>query len=266
MVFSLHRIFAVYRRHLGQLVTDPGRLLATFYWPLLDVIVWGFAAFSFQGNQPQNTVTTSTFIACAVIWQIVVRSALEVSICMLEEVWSHNVTNLFASPLAISEWIGAVVALAFTLAMSVVICCATLAWILYSVNLFALWYMLLPTALLLFLAGVWIGFISSGLYIGSGGKKGIEQLTWIFGWSFVMFSGAFYDLSVMPRPFQVIASMLPLKYIFTGLKEMLNTNTIPWTYYGIGLALSCMYITCALTFFIKMFDYARSQGLAKLDQ
>ena len=90
------RIAAVIQRHLLVLFRDASRLAELFYWPLFDIILWGFATTWFGQNSENNQALVLSTLSCLVLWQVVYRTSQDICLSLIEEVWSRNLINLFS--------------------------------------------------------------------------------------------------------------------------------------------------------------------------
>jgi ABC-2 type transport system permease protein len=102
-----HRVWAVVLRHLYNFRRNLDRVVDSFYWPSLDIVVWGLtiSAMQQQGQTPLNQVLI--ILVATILWFIMWRGQGEITVNFLEELWSENLTNLFASPLRLVEWMTA---------------------------------------------------------------------------------------------------------------------------------------------------------------
>ena len=89
-----------------------GRLFDTFYWPALDIVLWGMTSVYFQQKAATADIVL-VLLSGLVFWQVIWRSQYEVTVNLLEELWSHNLVNVLATPLTIYEWVVAVICLGF---------------------------------------------------------------------------------------------------------------------------------------------------------
>lgn len=97
---SGHRIVAVCFRYLYLYKRSAARLMEIFYWPLLDLLLWGFITL-YLAKYKQTLPNFAGFLLGALIlWDILFRSQQGISVSFLEDVWSRNFLNLFASPLS----------------------------------------------------------------------------------------------------------------------------------------------------------------------
>lgn len=106
MTFSIKRVLVMASRNILQLKRDPAKIIHIFYWSFLDIILWGYSATWIQQDSVSNSIGIA-LLTGVIFWQFVVRANFDISLGVLEEVLSHNITNLFASPLTLAEWISA---------------------------------------------------------------------------------------------------------------------------------------------------------------
>ena len=71
------RIGALLSRHLYLYQRSVARLLEIFYWPFLDLIVWGFITIYLaeQGKQLHGAVTF--FLGALILWDVLFRAQQE---------------------------------------------------------------------------------------------------------------------------------------------------------------------------------------------
>src|SRR5207247_9111775 len=108
------------------------------------------------------------FMGALILWDVRFRAQHGHTISLLEEIWSRDLMNLFASPLTTGEFLAATMILSMSkvLAVSCVTVLAALAF--YSFNIFVLGVSLIPFVLNLVIAGWCIGVLTTGLLLRSG--------------------------------------------------------------------------------------------------
>jgi ABC-2 type transport system permease protein len=262
-MISFQSIWAITLRHSRLLMRDTNLKLAHFYWPLLDVLIWGFLGSwiqKMQGNPSHNYEVIA--LLGILLWQTTARSSIVTMHAFLEELWAQNLINLFSLPLSLTEWILGVMLYNGIMSIITVLYCVALIFFLYKLSI---WY-LLSTFLIfappLFISGLCIGFICLGCisYLG----KRASELGFVFAWFFAPFSTAFYPLEVLPPWAQVISHCLPMSHIFTGMRKYLLDHESPVPYLIKGSVMSCVYAAVALAVFIFLFQKSKQKGLARL--
>ena len=95
MTFS--RVTALVKRNMTLNMRGIDPLIDIFYWPLFDLMLWGFTSRWVEGTD--NTPVSFVWLTGLVLWQGCVRSNLDMALNFLVELWSNNVVSVFASPL-----------------------------------------------------------------------------------------------------------------------------------------------------------------------
>ncbi len=179
-----------------------------------------------------------------------------------EELWSHNIVNLFSLPLRISEWMIGVVLFYAIMTCITSLFCMTIMFMLYNlpIGYFLSTYLtFLPP---LFLSGIWIGFVCLQIIVTLG--KRATELANVVGWFLLPFSGAYYPIEVLPYWGQVISKYFPMSYVFQGMRGYLMYQQDPTIYLVKGYVLSVAYMICAVMLFVYCFNYSKQKGLARL--
>ena len=96
---SPRRIGAMVLRHVYILRRSWPRLLELMYWPTVQVLLWGFMTQFLLTNSSWLVQASGALLAGVLLWDVLFRSQLGVTISFLEELWSRNLGHLFISPL-----------------------------------------------------------------------------------------------------------------------------------------------------------------------
>lgn len=259
---ELYRVWAITLRHLRHILHDFSRLTVLFYWPFEEIILWGYSGLWVQGDTGGMGHVGMSLLVGAVLWQVAVRANYDISLNLLEEIWSYNVSNIFSTPLKLSEWVAAVILLALITLAAMIVFLTGIVWLLYSVSLINLGIALVPILLCLFISGLSIGFFAASFLVYWGVR--IEALVYMIGWVFAPFSGIYYALEVLPAWAQLVARCLPMSYVFNALRTVVEGGPFPYHDLVMSIALNGFYFIAALVFFKVMFERSRNEGLARL--
>lgn len=256
---KLHRIFAIALRHLYLYKRSLSRLMEIFYWPLLDLLVWGFITIyleQFRGTLP-NFV--AFFLGALILWDILYRSQQGISISFLEEVWSRNLLNLFVSPLRPGEFLIATMLISVFKLLSAALVTVVLAWLMYSFNIFLIGLALIPFVLNLILLGWAIGILTTTLILRYGQKA--EILAWGLAFLFQPVSAVFYPVSVLPAFLQKIAWFIPATHVFEGMRAVILKQGLPVEHLVWAFGLNAIYLLAAVLLFYHVFTIVKQKGL-----
>lgn len=235
------------------------RIFDIVYWPVISLLLWGFTS-TFVSATSSFTGVVQFFLGGAVLWSLFWRAQTDVGTFILEDFWSRNVYNLFASPMTPMELFCAIGLIGVIRCLLSFAFLALLAWLLYTFNIFHLGGLALAvftTVLLLF--GWVIGIIISALIFRFGLR--IQVLAWSIGFIIQPFSCVFYPLDSMPTWVQYVAVTLPTTHVFEGLRHAITTGELAMRPLGMALGLTLLLLVVSLLFFQYALMRAKKLGL-----
>ena len=96
----INRIVALIMRYQNIALGSVPRLLSIFYWPSVQILFWGFFTnYFYQINEDNIWSTLNIILSAVVLWDVLFRSQLGLSMSFFEELWSRNLPNLFITPI-----------------------------------------------------------------------------------------------------------------------------------------------------------------------
>ena len=96
---KLHRITALIVRHLYLYRRSLPRIMEIFYWPFLDLVIWGFITLYLTKYRPQVPGFVTFFLGCIDSLGHAVSLAARHYHFFSGRTVGRNLMNLFASPL-----------------------------------------------------------------------------------------------------------------------------------------------------------------------
>lgn len=259
---NLSRVRGVFFRYYYNLVKGPMQLSDLFYWPLVDILLWGLTSIWIQ---TQSNVADLPLILLTglIFWQVAWRGSVDISVNLLQEFWTRNLVNLFSTPLKISEWVCGTILLCICKLAVTIAFGSLMVYLLYSLNVFTLGWAFLPFAALLLVFGWTLGFCAASFIIYWGHQ--VEMFAWMIAFVFAPFSAVFYPVETLPLWAQKVAWCLPTTYVFEGMRQILNVQPFPFSYLWMSLILNIIYLSLSIFFFKWMFEKSRVKGLARLE-
>ncbi len=262
-MISFASVWAVILRHIRMWKRDPNLLLLGFYWPVLDILIWGFlGSWIGQSHMMQFHNYTEVALLGVLLWQVVGRGCNITCMALTEELWSNNVVNLFSLPLRTIDWMCGVVLFSAIMMILTTIICMLFMFILYDVSM---WYVLSTFLIFLpplFFSSIWVGFTCLQIVVTLGKRS--AELGFVFAWFLMPFCGAYYPVEVLPRWGQMISAWLPMSYVFRGMRAYVMHQQDPTSYLIKGYVLSILYAICAILLFVYCFNRSKQKGLARL--
>ena len=252
------RIIAILYRHLILWRRDFDKVAETFWWPIIELVIWGFVTVYLRSQTGAAPDATSFFLGGVILWSIVNKSQLDIGMTFLQEAWDRNLLNVFASPITRWEFLAATLLLGLIKVVMSVIAVGVLAIILYAFNIFDLGWYLIPFMVNLLIMGWWIGIFINGIIIRYGYR--VQSFAWTLVFVFQPVSAVFYPVSVLPPFLQVIARLTPASYTFEGMRNAIMNGTLNTEFIIIGAGLNLIYLVLALLFYSHMFNEAQKNG------
>lgn len=256
---KLHRIMALVVRHLYLYRRSLPRLMEIFYWPFLDLVVWGFITVYLMRFQGQLPGVVTFFLGALILWDVLFRAQQGITISFLEEIWARNLMNLFASPLKPSEFLAATMAMSVFKVTAVLIVMVISALVFYSYNVFMIGIWLLPFVLNLIITGWTIGVLTTSIIMRFGQEA--EVLAWGMVFLFQPISCVFYPLEVLPGWLQGIAWINPAAHVFEGMRAVLNEGALPLSSLAWACGLNLLYLAVMIAWFHHTFNVCKERGL-----
>jgi len=255
---SLQRIYALVLRHIYLWRSSIMRLVDSIYWPAVQMVMWGFMT---QYLLPQASFVAQAagvLLSGLLLWEVVVRGNLSLSIAFLEEIWSRNLGHLFVSPIRSWELAAGIIVASLLRTLLGMIPVSLLAWAFFGYSIYTLGLPLLAFFVILQMFSWSIGLAMSGLVMRVG--QSAESFAWAAVFVLMPVSGVYYPITVLPHWLQVVAWGLPPAYIFEGMRSIMLEKTVHWDMLGLAFGLSAVYLVIGFQVFQWFFRSSRQAG------
>jgi ABC-2 type transport system permease protein len=234
-------------------------VLPVFAWVAIDIVLWGFI------TRYLNTVASPGFdfvpvlLGAVLLWDFFTRVMHGVTMAFLEDVWSRNFLNLFASPLSIGEYVGGLVLSSIATSLLGLLTMVVLAATAFGLSFFVYGIMLVPFLLVLFLFGIALGIFASALVLRFGPAS--EWIVWPVPAFLSPFAAVFYPVSTLPYWIRPVSCLLPPTYVFEGMRTIVSGGAFRGTALLLGGGLAMLYILLSSWFFTRIHRHAVRTGL-----
>jgi len=253
------RIGALVLRFLLLLRRDPARVVDAFYWPLIDVVLWGLVTWFVIARGIQLPGALGVFLGAIILWNVFFRICQDVSVSFLDDIWARSTVTLFSSPLTLGEFAAAVILLGLIKVAFSLLSMAFAAWLLFAFDLFSLGFALLPFAANLVLFGWSVGLVCMSIILRFGGRWAI--VAWSLPVLLMPFSSVLYPESVLPPLARAIARAVPANHVFEGMRALLIERRMAWDRLWIATAENAVYLVLAAALVAFTFRVALRRGL-----
>lgn len=252
-------VAAILLRQWYLLRGSPVRALPTFAWVAIDIVLWGFISRYLNAVSGAGINFTTVFLGAVLLWDLCGRVMQGLITAFLEDVWTRNFLNLFASPLSISEYVaGLIVASIATSVIGLTVMLA-LAVPVFGLSLLKLGPPLLTFLVVLYAFGVALGVLASAMVLRFGPAS--EWLVWPIPALLSPFCAVFYPLSVLPAWMRGVAHALPPSYVFEGMRAVLRGEPFSLASGLWAVALAALEIVLAAWCFVRVYRHAVRTGL-----
>ena len=259
MIGRLRRAGAVVLRQVYLLRGSPSRVLPLFAWVAVDVILWGFLTRYLNAIARAGLDLVPSLLGAVLLWDFLTRVMHGVTMAFLEDVWSRNFLNLFATPLSVGEYLaGLVLSSLATSAVGLAVMLVLAAGI-FGLSPLTWGALLLPFLLVLLLFGIALGILGAALVLRLG--PAAEWFVWPVPAMVSPFAGVFYPLSTLPGWMQAVGRLLPPSYVFEGMRAVVSGGEASGGSLLWGALLAVGYVLLACRVYAGVHRHAVRTGL-----
>ena len=256
---SPRRIGAMVLRYAYLLRGSWPRILELAYWPTMQIIMFGFLTQFLAANSNLFVQASGILLGAVILWDVLFRGQLGVSISFLEELWSRNLGHLFVSPLRPFELTISLMTISLIRTLVGIVPATFLAVAFFGFSVYSLGFPLVGFFFNLLVMGWAIGLVMSGVVLRFG--LGAESLAWVAVFALAPISGIYYPIDILPGWLQVVAWGLPASHVFEGMRAILIDGAyradLMWT----ASLLNVAYLAGGSAVFFAFFRTARVRGL-----
>jgi ABC-2 type transport system permease protein len=229
-----------------------------FYWPLLDLLVWGFLTLYLKKIPSFMPSAVTSLLGALLLWDLLYRAQQGISVMFLEEIWSKNLIHLLIAPITPFHVVGGAVLSSIVKVLLSSSVAAFLAYLLFSFKIFSLGLHLFFFILALLMMGWALGILTTAVILRYGQEA--EVLAWGVIFLFQPFSAVFNPVSVLPQVAADISRVVPASYVFEGMRSVLVHGHLPVGDLMMAFLLDFLYAAVALSVYSRVIARARQKG------
>lgn len=258
---SFKRIYAIFVRQMFLIKSNPARLTSLFLWVIIDVVMWGFIT-KYLGSLGEQTFSfVSVVLGAIIFWDFASRMQQGTMMAFMEDVWSKNFINFFASPLKISEYISGLVVTSLLTSIIGILIMSLMAGLFFGYDILKVGLLFFPFLFILFTFGVAMGIFISAVIFRLGPSA--EWIAWPIPLVLSIFAGVFYPVSALPGVLQIFAKLIPASYVFDSLRAILAGAPLSGSLFfnlAVGFGLALIYLILTYLLFIKIYRRNLKEG------
>jgi ABC-2 type transport system permease protein len=255
---SCRRIQAMVLRHWYLLRSSGPRALEMIFWPLVQMLTWGFVQVHLAHTTSLAATAAGLFIGGVLLWDILARSQLGFAIAFLEEVWARNLSHLMMSPLRPTELIASLIVVSLIKLSVTMVPVIIIAYFMFDYSLFSLGLPLIAFFVNLIFTSWCLGLVSTGAVLRYG--LGAENIAWLMTFLMMPLACVYYPVTTLPYWMQPFAWMLPPTYVFEGMRAVVLQGVFRGDLMLSALALNFVYVVAGVALFHHLIESARRAG------
>jgi ABC-2 type transport system permease protein len=260
-------VLGIFYRNVILIRRSVPKLFALFGFITVELFLWGFITRWMQtfaaGDAKSDFILL--ILSAFIFWSIFILSQRCFSVSFLEEVWSRNIVNLFASPIKLNELVLGFVLVGVTEALLAFFYIVPVAFLFYALKIWEMGLYIIPFFMNILIFGWGLGVLTIGLVVRFGPSADI--LAFFIPFLLLPFSAVYYPISIFPLLLQKITFILPTRHMFEGMRTAIAEGIIPFDSLFWATTLNLIYVLLGFLFLHWMLRLARAKGyLSRLVQ
>jgi ABC-2 type transport system permease protein len=256
-VIAPRRIWAVLLQEVYITTRSVEVVIDLPFWSLVTVVMFGFVT-RFLSTVMNPTFAQYLYLG-TLLYEVMRITQYSMSLGPLWNVWSRNFTNMFITPLSMTEYVIAQMLSGVLKALVLFSLVTLIAATFFDFNMLQIG---VGNLVLLCLNLVWfaysLGLVVLGIIFRLGTR--IQALAWGLVMIFQPLCAAFYPLGVLPPPLQTVALAFPPTYVFEAARDGLTQSGVQWSAIAAATVGNGIYFALSVWFFTYMYRRSRQTG------
>lgn len=225
-------------------------------YPLFSIIIFGFMTLYLVGST--GKVVANQVLSGMILWQVLNIVQYSLAVGCLWDVWSRNITNIFITPITITEYLFSYAVTGTIKALVVMLLASILSFFVFHLNILSVGVINMFFILLnLIFFGFSFGVVMLGLIIRFGTK--IQAFAWGLISVFQPLMAVIYPVGILPEPLKSIAHIFPPTYAFEAMRKSMAHQDVGSDFLYAFL-LNLVFLMLSVTFFKAMFVKSKETG------
>lgn len=256
---KLRPIAGIVLRQYYLMRGSPIRVVPIFAWVGIDIVLWGYITRYLNTVGAHGVDFVPQLLGAVLLWDLLTRIMQGVTVAFLEDLWSRNFLNIFASPLSLPEYVTGLVVTGIATSALGLAFMLVLAMLVFGLSYFALGALLVHFLLVLLVFGIALGMLASAMVLRWGPIA--EWLIWPIPALLAPFAGVFYPVTTLPHWMQAVAAVLPPSYVFEALRAAVAGQSPSPTGLAQAAALALLYLPLGAAVFVRVHRHVVRSGL-----
>lgn len=255
---SLRRIKGVVLQQLFVMKHSPLRIMEMLYWPLIEVVLWGFIA-SYLDGRSKLPGGVAVLLGAVVLWDVCFRTQQELAMSQLMDMWDRSILNLYASPLRQREYVTGAILFSFVRVVFGTTLLALFVAVSFDFSILDTGATLVPAFLILLGFGWGLGLLIRATVLRFGSNA--EVLAWSLALLIQPAAAVFYPVDSLPGWLQPISHAIPASHVFEAARAFLARGEVLVGELVVGGALDLVYLALGAVVLSVAYRSVRTRGL-----
>lgn len=242
---NFNRVFAIMIRHYFLAIHQMERFFDVFISPILMITLWGFLTKYVQGLQ--NSTLAGFLLGGILLWIIFEKVSTDIGVNFMFDIWDRNFINVMSTPITFLEYLTSLVIVSLIKILFAFLAMVAIASTFYNFQITSLGFGLALFVVNLFLFATSFGIFNITLVLRFGHSVG--PLTWIIPFLIQPFAAVFYPVAILPSFFQKVADLIPISYVFEGMRQVIKGGQFDMNLFLIAFLLNIIYLMISISFF-----------------
>lgn len=242
---NLTRVSAILLRHYFLSLRQLERFFDVIISPVLMIMLWGFLTKYVQGLQSETLA--AFLLGGMILWLVFEKVGTDIGVNFMFDIWDRNIINVLSTPITFLEYLTGLVIVSLIKLTVSFLSISIIASVFYNFQITSLGFGLSLFGLNLFLFATSFGIFNIALVLRFG--HSIGPLTWIIPFLVQPFAAVFYPVSILPPLFQSIARIIPISYVFEGMRQVIKDGQFNTNLFWTALVLNIIYLALSICFF-----------------
>lgn len=254
---KLRRIYAVLLQEMYITKRSLEVIIDLFFFSTITILGFGLTSVFLTGQI--DGAPAYYLILGLLLWEIVRVDQYSISVGALWNIWSRNLSNMFVSPLSMTEYIAALMFSAIVKSFFVFVLLSLVTALLFEFNIFSLGLVNLSLFFINLTLFSWtIGLLLLGLVFLYGTR--IQALAWGLIFLFQPLVATFFPVEILPKFIQPLSYSLPPTYVFEAARAAISDPSVNWQYFFVSLVQNILYLFLGLYLFRAMYHRSKDTG------
>ena len=232
-------------------------IMDLFFFSIVNIVAFGFVSkFLFTGN---NGLAGHYLLAGLIFWEVIRVNQYSMSVGALWNVWSKNLSNMFISPMSLTEYFIAHMISGVAKSLLIFIIVSVISILFFDFSVFKIGNFTLIASFVNLTIFSWsIGIIILGMIFRYGTR--IQALAWGLVFLFQPLTAALFPLRILPDFMKIVAYFFPSTYVFEAIRNGLAKPSFDLQFQSIAFVENVFYFVLSLWIFNLLFKRSKETG------